>query len=136
MGTDCPFCAIASGDERAHVLHRDDRTVAFLDADPAAPGHALVVPTEHVRGLVDMDAETTAALFETTRTVAGAVDRALEPEGFSVFHTTGTLVGRVEHAHVHLIPRRADDPIHVGLERRRLGDEAGERLAARIRAER
>ena len=135
MATDCPFCRIAAGDEDAHVLHRDERTVAFLDADPAAEGHALVVPTAHVVGLVDMDAATAAALFSTARTVAGAIDRVLEPDGFSVFHTTGTLVGSVEHAHLHLIPRWTEDFIHIGLERRPVDDEAAGRLAARIRAE-
>ena len=135
MATDCPFCRIAAGDEDAHVLHRDEWTVAFLDADPAAEGHALVVPAEHVVGLVDMDGSTAAALFSTARAVARAIDRVLEPDGFSVFHTTGTLVGRVEHAHLHLIPRWTADFIHVGLERRPVDDQAAERLAARIRAE-
>lgn len=134
MGSGCPFCRIASGEEDAHVLHRDGRTVSFLDADPAAEGHTLVVPTEHVHGFLDMDGATAAALFTTTRVVALAVDRVLEPDGFSVFHTTGTLVGRVEHAHLHLVPRWADDSIHVGLERRWMDDEAAEQLAARIRA--
>lgn len=136
MGTDCPFCRIASGDGRAHYLHRGERTAAFLDRNPAAPGHTLVVPTDHVTGLVDMDAATAAALLETARTVAAAIDRVLDPDGFSVFHTTGTLVGSVEHAHVHLIPRRAGDVIHVGLERDDLDDGAAERLSVRIRAER
>ena len=135
MATDCPFCRIASGVEPAHVLHRDGRTVAFLDADPAATGHTLVAPTEHVHGLVDMDGTTASSLFSTARRVAAAIDRAVAPDGFSVFHTTGTLVGRVEHAHLHLVPREADDAIHVGLERRPMGDEEAERLAALVRAE-
>lgn len=135
MGADCPFCRIASGDEPAHILYRDERTVAFLDADPTAEGHAIVAPTEHVVGLVDMDGPTAVALFPTARTVAIAIDRVLEPDGFSVFHTTGTLVGRVEHAHLHLIPRWTDDLIHVGLERRPVDEGATERLAERIRAE-
>ena len=134
MATDCPFCRIAAGDEDAHVLHRDERTVAFLDADPAAEGHALVVPTDHVVGLVDMDGATAAALFSTAQTVATAIDRVLEPDGFSVFHTTGTLVGSVEHAHLHLIPRWSEDSIHVGLERRPVDEGAAQRLAERIRA--
>jgi len=135
MVADCPFCRIAAAEEDAHVVYRDERTVAFLDTDPAAEGHALVVPTEHVVGLVDMDGETAGALFSTARTVAGAIDRVLEPDGFSVFHTTGTLVGHVEHAHLHLIPRWTDDFIHIGLERRAVDDETAGRLADRLLAE-
>ena len=133
MATDCPFCRIAAGEDRAHVLFRNDRAVAILDANPAATGHTLVVPREHVAGVVEMDGATTAAVFDAARTVAGMIDRAIEPDGFSLFHTTGTLVGRIEHAHVHLIPRRAGDAIHVGLERTQLDGATGERLAARIR---
>ena len=130
----CPFCRIAAGDAEAHLLHRDDLTVAFLDAHPAVQGHALVAPVEHHRSLVAADGATADAVFGAARRVARAMDRALDPDGFSLFHTSGDLVGTVTHAHVHVLPRTADDPVRVALERSDLADERAAGLADRVRS--
>ncbi|MEF8788834.1 MAG: HIT domain-containing protein [Haloarculaceae archaeon] len=130
----CAFCDVVAGELDAHVLYEDERTMAFLDDDPAAPGHALVVPRAHREELLTGGEATAMAVFRTVHRVAVAVDRALEPDGLSVFYTSGAFVGRIAHAHVHLIPRRTDDDIHVGLDREPL-DEEGTDLAASIREE-
>ena len=44
---DCLFCGIITGDVPAARVHEDDRTVAFMDIQPATRGHALVVPRAH-----------------------------------------------------------------------------------------
>ena len=134
MDEDCPFCAIVAGDRPAHVLYEDDRTLAFLDENPAADGHALVIPKAHCEEIVTAPDEDTAAVFETVSTVADGIDATLEPDGFSVFHTSGPLVGSISHAHVHVVPRYPDDGIGLSLVRHELDDDRGARLAEQIAA--
>lgn len=130
---DCPFCGIVDGDRRAHVVYEDDETLVFLDDDPATEGHTLVVPKAHVEDLLLADRATAAAVAATAQAVAGAMEHTFCPDGFSVFHTTGRLVGNVEHAHLHLLPRTVDDDVHLALERESLATDEGERVVDRIR---
>ncbi|WP_226004313.1 HIT family protein [Natrinema salinisoli] len=134
MDDDCEFCQIAAGDRSAHVLHEDERTVAFLDENPAVTGHSLVVPRTHEDDVVMIDESTSAAVFETVRTVARALETTLEPTGFSVFHTSGPLVGTVDHAHVHLLPRFEDDDVTLSLSRDRLDPDEAADLRDQVRA--
>lgn len=133
MEADCPFCEIVAGEGSAHELYRTDDVVAFLDANPAVEGHALVAPAEHCEELATVDDRTRRAVFDAVGEVADALDRALDPDGFSVFHTSGPLVGTVSHAHVHVVPREIDDAISLSLDRDDLDDERGTRLAERVR---
>ncbi|MEY7848544.1 HIT family protein [Natrarchaeobius sp. A-rgal3] len=133
MDDDCPFCRIAAGDGPDHVLYEDERTVAFFDRRPAATGHTLVVPRDHVEELLASDAETADAVFRTVDAVSAALERAFEPDGFSLFHTSGPLIGTVDHAHVHLIPRFDEDDVSLSLPRGRLAADEGNELAARVR---
>jgi histidine triad (HIT) family protein len=131
---ECPFCQIVAGEVDAHRLHEDELTVAFLDENPAARGHLLVVPRAHVQHLfADDDESVPVAVFRTVHRVATALDRVLEPAGVSLFYTSAELVGSVTHAHVHVVPRYHDDSIHLALEREPLGADA-DALADRIRA--
>ncbi|WP_265108720.1 HIT family protein [Halosolutus halophilus] len=133
MHDDCDFCRIVAGDAAAARVHDGDRVIAFLDRRPATTGHTLVVPKQHGSELFEMDDRTTADVFRAVGTVKTAVDHVLDPIGVSVFYTTGSLVGTVEHAHVHLVPRFEDDDVTLSLLRDRLEDEDGERLGSRLR---
>ncbi len=135
MVDDCAFCRIVSGEDDAHVLYEDGRTVAFLDENPAVEGHALVIPKAHQEDVFGGDGATATAVFDTVQTVSRALDDAFDPDGFSVFHSSGPLVGNVRHAHVHVVPRETDDEVHVSLPRRELSEREGERVAAAIRAQ-
>ncbi|OVE86107.1 HIT family protein [Natronolimnobius baerhuensis] len=135
MDEDCPFCRLLEGEQDDRVVYEDARTIAFLDENPACVGHTLVVPTAHRPDLLVADVETTTAVFETVQRVSSAMETALEPDGFSVFYSTGSIVGQVEHAHVHLLPRYEDDDISLSLHRTTLTEEVEADLAERIRAE-
>jgi histidine triad (HIT) family protein len=128
---DCEFCAIAAADEDGYMLHEDDRTLAFLDANPAVRGHALVVPKDHRPELfADEDADD---VFETVRNIANRLDEHLDCDGFSLFYTTETLVGSVDHAHVDLLPRRTDDGVSLALDRQPLNEVRADALASPVR---
>ena len=125
---ECTFCDIVAGEVSDHILYEDRLTIAFLDENPAIEGHTLIIPKEHVEDLLRADQTTATAVLQTARAVGAAMSETLEPDGFSTFHTTGGLVGNVEHAHLHLLPRYADDDIRIALERTRLDDYDSDRL--------
>ncbi|WP_121821748.1 HIT family protein [Halostella salina] len=133
MTDDCQFCRVVRDDETAHVLYEDDGTVAFLDRNPAVEGHTLVVPKRHREELLVGDDST--GVWETVQRVSTAIEAVLDPAGFSTVHTSGKLVGSVDHAHVHLLPRYEDDPVHIALERRTLRADTAERIASAVEAE-
>ncbi|ARS88887.1 HIT family protein [Natrarchaeobaculum aegyptiacum] len=133
MADECNFCEIAGGERPAHVLYEDEQTIAFLDHQPAVRGHSLIVPKTHEVGVLTAAGETGLAVFETVQTVARALESTLEADGFSVFHTTGPLVGTIDHAHVHLVPRFTDDEVSLSLPRRGLDDDRAATLAEEVR---
>ncbi len=53
---DCLFCGIIAGSIPSETIDSDERTVAFMDINPATPGHALVVPREHSADLLEIGA--------------------------------------------------------------------------------
>lgn len=131
----CRFCDIVAGERDAQRLFEDDRTVAFLDDHPATVGHSLVVPRRHAGDLLLLEEADLVAVVRTARALATAMTSVLDPDGFSLFHTTGDLVGSVDHAHLHVVPRSADDDIHMSLDRGALDDATERELVDRLRAE-
>lgn len=129
----CDFCGIVAGDQSAHVIYRDENTIAFLDTEPAIMGHTLVTPTSHQPTLFTPEKDLTGPVFETVDLVARCLKSVLEPDGFSIFHTSGDIVGNVSHAHVHLLPRYEDDTVTLSLRRQPLVDAEAKRLTDRLR---
>jgi histidine triad (HIT) family protein len=105
MADDCLFCQIVAGSIPADIVYRDGGAVAFRDINPQAPTHVLVIPTAHVRDLVELgaDPEASAALTAGIRATAAAL-------GLTDFRTafnTGAAVGQsVFHVHAHLLAGR------------------------------
>jgi histidine triad (HIT) family protein len=111
----CVFCAIIAGDAPASIVHRDDRVLAFMDIRPVTPGHLLVVPIAHATYLADVEASTGAALFGVASSLAAALRRSGLPcNGVNLFYADGVEAGQeVFHAHLHVIPRTANDGFRV-----------------------
>lgn len=122
--SECVFCDIVAGEVPAHRLFEDEHTLAFLDAAPVAPGHALIIPKAHHVTLTDMDTDLTAEVFRTVRRVAAAVEAVVEPDGFNVTQSNGAAAGQdVFHVHVHVVPRYEDDEVRVHWPREDLSEE-------------
>lgn len=106
----CTFCAIATGDAPAAIVHRDDRTVAFMDINPVTPGHTLVIPRAHADDLWDVSPDDAAAVMVSAHHVAAKLRAALEPHGLNLFQATrAEAFQTVFHLHVHVLPRWAGD---------------------------
>jgi len=104
----CTFCQIANGEIPAHIVHRDEEVVAFLDRAPLLPGHVLVMPVRHVETLDDLPDILLEPVLAAVRRTSVAVQKALAAEGS--FVATNTRVSQsVPHLHVHVVPRNKGD---------------------------
>jgi histidine triad (HIT) family protein len=113
MGEDCIFCQIVDGDIPSRTVYEDDRTLAFLDANPLAPGHTLVVPKEHHEQLNDLPPALSGAVGETLGRVTDSVEEAVDADGSTVAFNNGAVAGQeVPHVHGHVVPRFEDDGAH------------------------
>ena len=104
---DCIFCRIAEGRVNAKVVHEDDDTLAFVDLNPQAPTHVLIIPKRHIERLAAAG-EADAALLGKLQLAAAAVARKLNVEGsFRLVTNNGKGAGQsVDHLHYHLLAGR------------------------------
>src|SRR5262245_40908159 len=106
----CIFCRIVAGEIPAEVVAREPDVVAFLDVQPLADGHVLVVPRAHVARVEDLDADAADALFRTVVRLAGPVREALSAAGTTIGINNGDATGQtIPHVHVHIVPRWESD---------------------------
>jgi histidine triad (HIT) family protein len=111
---DCLFCKIVAGEIPATVIASDDRTVTFMDINPATRGHALVIPRVHARDVLEVDAEDLAAVARAAQLQAQKAKERLEADGVNLINSCGAAAWQtVFHFHIHVIPRYADDPLRL-----------------------
>lgn len=131
----CIFCRIVAGQIPCHRLYEDDATLAFLDINPANPGHALAIAKDHHPTLFATPPATLARVMVTAQRVAQAVQAELAPDGLNILQANGPGAAQsVPHLHLHVLPRRLGDGLAMnwGL---KPGDPATlAALAARLRA--
>jgi len=117
MSEDCIFCQIVDGDIPARVVYEDDDVLAFLDANPMAPGHTLVVPKHHHETLGDLPEAAGSAVFAALHRLAPLVEDAVDADASTVAFNNGEAAGQeIPHVHGHVIPRFEGDgggPIHA-----------------------
>ncbi len=108
----CVFCQIVAGEAEAFVVASGPTAVAFLDIAPLARGHTLVVPTRHVRDLLDGGAQALQEVAPVVEEAAHLLVGRLDADGLNLFQSTGAAAGQeVPHFHVHLVPRWRDDGV-------------------------
>jgi len=111
---DCLFCKIIAGEIPGTIVAEDDRTVAFMDINPATRGHALVVPRSHVPDLHGVSQDDLAAVARTAQRIAGRARDRLGADGVNLLNSTGPAAWQtVFHFHVHVIPRYQGDPLRL-----------------------
>jgi histidine triad (HIT) family protein len=111
---DCLFCRIVAGEIPATRVAEDDRTVAFMDINPATWGHALVVPREHSADLLDISDDDLERTMLAARRLTLRMQGALNPDGFNILNSCGRAAWQtIFHFHLHVIPRYDDDPLKL-----------------------
>ena len=112
MKNDCVFCAIATGEIPSFKVYEDDLVLAYLDINPFAKGHTLVIPKAHAAGLLDADDAMLADVIVRAKRVAAHLKETLGCDGFHILQNNGEAAGQtVRHLHFHIVPRWAGDPI-------------------------
>jgi len=121
------FSKIISGEIPSYKVAETDKYFAFLDINPNAEGHTLVVPKEEVNKLFDLDEETYNGLMSFSRKIAKAIEKVIPCDRVGM-----AVIGlEVPHVHVHLIPLNAMEDIQF-VKKVSLKDEAFKALASAI----
>ena len=104
------FARIVSGEIPALKVYEDQDTLAFIDINPAARGHTLVISKDEHPDLFAIPPETLTAVARTVQRVALALREVLKPDGMNIIQNNGLAAGQtVFHFHVHIIPRWEGD---------------------------
>ena len=105
---DCIFCKIVKGEIPSYKLYEDDKILAFLDINPYAPGHTLVIPKEHTLDITTIRPETLNHIMNKAGDIANMVTEKLSAPGFTLIQNNG-FVQEVKHFHLHIIPKYMDN---------------------------
>jgi histidine triad (HIT) family protein len=111
---DCIFCRIIGGELPGQIIQEDERTVAFMDINPATRGHALVVPREHARDLFEIEPRDLEATILAAQRLADRARDRLGADGVNLLNSCGQAAWQtVYHFHIHVIPRYESDPLRL-----------------------
>lgn len=94
------FSRIINGEIPSYKIAEDDHYFAFLDINPLAEGHTLVIPREETDYIFDLDDKTLAGMMVFAKKVALAIDKTMSCKRVGI----AVLGLEVPHAHIHLIP--------------------------------
>ena len=105
--SDCIFCKIAAGEIPSTKVYEDDTVLAFLDLDPQAPQHILLIPKTHIQSAADITAENSAVVAHIFEVAAKIAAEKGFSDGFRVVTNCGEQAGQsVKHLHFHLLAGR------------------------------
>ena len=94
------FTKIVNGEIPCYRVAEDDRYLAFLDINPLAEGHTLVIPKAEVDYIFDIEDDLYQGLFQFSKKVALAIGKVIDCKKVGI-----AVVGlEVPHAHIHLVP--------------------------------
>jgi histidine triad (HIT) family protein len=111
---DCVFCRIALRKLPAQFVWEDERTLGFMDINPATRGHALVIPRKHVRDLTEVEPDDLAAVAAAAQQLARRALKRLGADGVNLLNSCGAAAWQtIFHLHVHVIPRYRHDPLRL-----------------------
>ncbi len=105
MSKTCPFC-----DLDRPPNFENEYCVAILDAFPVSIGHTLIIPRRHVESILDLSEDEYEACFQLVREAAMGIGKQFETTALNIGVNCGAAAGQtIEHAHIHVIPRRKGD---------------------------
>lgn len=113
------FTKIANGEIPSYKVAEDDNYYAFLDINPLAKGHTLVIPKMEEDYIFNLPAETYAGLWNFANKVAKAIDIAVPCKRVGV----AVLGMEVPHAHIHLVPLQSEQDLDFRKEKAVLAKE-------------
>jgi len=124
------FTRIVNGEIPCYKVAENDKYLAFLDINPLAKGHTLVIPKKEVDYIFDLDDELLQGLTLFAKTVAKAIDKTIPCK-----RTAVVVLGLdVPHAHIHLIPMNSASDINFANPKLKFTKEEFEAIAKSVNA--
>ena len=122
------FSKIAAGEIPSYKCAENDKFYAFLDINPVAKGHTLVIPRREVDYIFDMNDDELAEFQLFAKQVAVALKKA-----FPCKKVAQVVLGlEVPHAHIHLIPMNSEGDVDFRKEKLQLPSEEMQQIAEKI----
>lgn len=110
MSEECIFCQIVAGEIPSHTVYEDETTMAFLDVNPLARGHTVVIPKAHHEHIQDLPEAVARDVFATIHHLTPVVEATVDADATNIGFNNGEVAGQVvPHVHGHLIPRFSGD---------------------------
>ncbi len=125
------FSRIVKGEVPSHKIAEDDNYYAFLDINPLAKGHTLVIPKKEVDYIFDLDDGMLAGMHVFSKRIARAIEKVIPCKRIGI----AVLGLEVPHAHIHLIPINHIDDINFARPKLKLTNEELADIAEKIRKE-
>ena len=122
------FTRIVKGEIPCYKVAEDDRNFAFLDINPLAKGHTLVIPKEETDNIFDLDDRTLADMMVFAKRIARKIQANIACKKVAVV----VLGLEVPHAHIHLIPINSEKDVDFHREKLQLTPEEFQRIAKTI----
>lgn len=110
MDDNCMFCHVISGKSPSYKVYEDEHNFAFLDTNPRAPYHTLVIPKVHSKDILSIEPEDLRSVMQAVRNVLDLYRKRFNFVDFQVLNNCGKYGQQaVWHTHFHIIPRFKDD---------------------------
>ena len=123
------FSRIVAGEIPCHKIAENDEFFAFLDINPIAVGHTLVIPKTEIDYIFDIDDEVLGRMMQFAKTIACGLKKAIPCKRIGV-----AVIGlEVPHAHIHLIPLQKESDMYLGTKKLEKTSEELAKTAAAIR---
>ena len=122
------FTRIVNGEIPCYKIAEDENYFAFLDINPKAKGHTLVIPKKEVDYIFDLDKETIAGLMQFAQRIAKAIESTIPCKRIGV----AVLGLEVPHAHIHLVPLNNESDIDFHKPKLKLESEEFIKIAEAI----
>ncbi|MDY3070627.1 MAG: HIT family protein [Parabacteroides sp.] len=125
------FSRIVAGEILCHKVAENDEFFAFLDINPVAVGHTLVIPKQEIDYIFDIDDDVLGRMMAFAKQVAKAQKAAIDCKRVGI-----AVMGlEVPHAHIHLIPIKKESDMYFGGDKLSLSSEELAGIAESIRKE-
>ncbi len=123
------FTKIVNGEIPGYKVAETDAFLAFLDVNPLAKGHVLVIPKREIDYIFDIPDDELAGLHLFAKTVAQKMEKVLPCKRIGI-----AVIGlEVPHTHIHLIPLQSVQDINFSREKLSFSKEEMEQTAKSIR---
>jgi diadenosine tetraphosphate (Ap4A) HIT family hydrolase len=108
---DCPFCSLDQNG-RQEVVLENELCLFLQEPQEVLVGSGLIVPRAHRETVFDLTPAEWAATFDLLGQVRALLEAEYAPQGYNLGWNSGAVAGQeVFHAHLHVIPRFADEPL-------------------------